>query len=354
MEISRPSNATGRPTIQITAGPPARSVPVSTAQVAWKRLVGPVIPSIRMPRSLKTEYRAQAAEIQRCHEASVMRERRCHDRAMPRATHGAGSFLCHAGPKVLSLRDATFSLRDARLRQRMMTPLDLPDPLFQWLGHFGVAVYLGAYALLQAGILRGSGYLYTLANLTAAALVLAGLTVAFNLSSALIQVFWIGISLFGLARMVIGNRRARFSSEERRFLDRAFPTMPKAMARRFLDGGNWMPVREGHVLTTEGAPVGGLTYLFEGRVEVSCGGHRIGSLTKGFVGEMNVLSGGPASATVVAAAPGRAFTISGETLRRLHARDADFRALLDEGLIRDTRRKLVAANVRLSEAETKA
>jgi predicted tellurium resistance membrane protein TerC len=76
-------------------------------------------------------------------------------------------------------------------------------------GLAGVVLYLGSYALLQSGILRGSSYTYAILNLCAASLVLLSLTVAFNLSSAIIQASWVVISVLGIARLIWINRRMR-------------------------------------------------------------------------------------------------------------------------------------------------
>jgi len=224
----------------------------------------------------------------------------------------------------------------------------LTDEAFNMAGLAGVALYLMSYALLQAGILRGSGYAYAILNLCAASLVLISLTVAFNLSSAIIQVSWIVISLMGIARHAWVNSRVRFSSEEQAMVQHVFPEMPPPMARRFLTRGTWLDAEIGAVLTEEGTPVANLYYLSRGEAQVISGGRVICSITSGLVGEMNVLSGGHASATVRIVSPSRLFVISGDSLRRLSARDPDFRIFLKEAMSRDTGRKLMLANARWS------
>ena len=72
---------------------------------------------------------------------------------------------------------------------------------YELAGFAGVAFYILAYALLQFGLLKGSGYVYTALNLAAAILVLVSLTAHFNLYSAMIQIFWITLSVIGLARL---------------------------------------------------------------------------------------------------------------------------------------------------------
>ena len=76
------------------------------------------------------------------------------------------------------------------------------------IGLLGVAFYLGSYAALQFGRLDGSSAVYTGLNLAAASCVLVSLASNFNLSSLLIQMFWIGISLYGLFRIWMKPRGA--------------------------------------------------------------------------------------------------------------------------------------------------
>lgn len=224
----------------------------------------------------------------------------------------------------------------------------LTEPLLQGAGLAGVVLYLGSYALLQLGLLRGSGYAYATLNLCASSLVLLSLTVSFNLSSAIIQTSWIIISLLGIARLAWLNNRVRFSQEEWKMLHQMFPDMPRPMARRFFNQGNWITADKGTTLTTEGQPVVNLYYLADGRVRATSAGQEIAVVNAGFLGEMNVLSRGAASATTTVDADSRLFVISGVALQRMAARDSDFRILLEVGMSRDTGRKLKRANARLS------
>jgi len=224
----------------------------------------------------------------------------------------------------------------------------LSDEAFNAAGLVGVVLYLSSYALLQAGLLRGNGYAYAVFNLCASCLILISLTVAFNMSSAIIQVSWIVISIMGIARLAIMNGRVRFSPDERSMRDHVFPDMPLPMARRFLNRGTWMDAEAGTILTEEGQPVVNMYYLANGAAQVSSGGQVIGRIESGLVGEMNVIAGGEASATVRITAPLRLFVISGASLRRLIARDPDFHILLENSMSRDTGRKLMRANARLT------
>lgn len=69
---------------------------------------------------------------------------------------------------------------------------------FDLIGISGVLVYIASYACLQLRLIDSKGSVYSLANLTAAALILVSLSYNFNLASAMIQVSWIIISIVGL------------------------------------------------------------------------------------------------------------------------------------------------------------
>lgn len=67
-------------------------------------------------------------------------------------------------------------------------------------GNLGVLLVLGAYLGLQIGRLDSRGALYSACNAAGAVLLLVSLTVNFNLSSVIIEIFWLAISLVGLWR----------------------------------------------------------------------------------------------------------------------------------------------------------
>lgn len=217
------------------------------------------------------------------------------------------------------------------------------------LGLVGVVVYLGSYAALQAGLVRGNGYLYAGLNLTAAILVLASLTSSFNLSSALIQISWIAISIFGMVRYFVLTRRLKFSGEEKALLDRHFPDLPQLAARRILDAGTWKRLPEGAFLARKGQKLGRLVYLYRGDAQVSVGGVRVAELSTGdLVGEVTVLRGGEATADVRLLSPARIFEITSEALEAVLRADTEARMVVEARLASDLGRKLDAANHRLT------
>ncbi|MEE4209990.1 MAG: hypothetical protein V2I43_12045 [Parvularcula sp.] len=75
-----------------------------------------------------------------------------------------------------------------------------------FLGLIGVGFVLLAYFLLQAGRLEAQDLRYPLINLAGASLILISLFRTFNLASFVIEIVWIAISLYGIARILIRRR----------------------------------------------------------------------------------------------------------------------------------------------------
>lgn len=222
---------------------------------------------------------------------------------------------------------------------------------FEAAGFAGVAFYLGSYALLQLGLLRGSGYPYAVMNLLAASLVLLSLFNGWNLYSAIIQISWISISIFGMARVWLLTRGLRFSDEEEELRQRYFPHMRRLDAKRFFQNGSWANAVAGHRLTEADSPVQQLSYLASGGADILIGGKTIASVgSGGFIGEMACLAQGPASATVEINQPTRLFSISSEALNRMIRRNSEMGAHLEAAFSHNVREKLVATNARLHEA----
>lgn len=78
---------------------------------------------------------------------------------------------------------------------------------FDWIGMVGTLMVLAAFFLLQAGRLSGTGLAYQLLNLIGAAGVLVSLLGKFNVSVFLLELTWVLISAYGIAR-TFKSRRA--------------------------------------------------------------------------------------------------------------------------------------------------
>lgn len=84
--------------------------------------------------------------------------------------------------------------------------------IYEIIGVSGFILYVANYFLLTAGKLATEQPLYFILNGLAASFVLIGLTSSFNLASALIQIFWIAISCWGIYLRF--GRRHRVSTDQ--------------------------------------------------------------------------------------------------------------------------------------------
>lgn len=78
----------------------------------------------------------------------------------------------------------------------MTNVITITNPvLFDCIGVAGFGLYVINYLLLTFDHLNSRHAAYFALNLVAASCVLVGLMVSFNLASALIQIFWVAISI---------------------------------------------------------------------------------------------------------------------------------------------------------------
>jgi len=76
---------------------------------------------------------------------------------------------------------------------------------YDWIGFAGTLMVLGAFFLLQAGRMAGTSIVYQLLNLLGAGGVLVSLLGAFNPSVFALELTWVLISAYGIARSVRGG-----------------------------------------------------------------------------------------------------------------------------------------------------
>jgi predicted membrane protein len=77
---------------------------------------------------------------------------------------------------------------------------------FDLVGNIGVLLMVIAYLLLQLDKLSSSAVSYLLLNVAGAVLVIISLLFRFNLSAFFMEVFWLLISLYGLAKPLFSKR----------------------------------------------------------------------------------------------------------------------------------------------------
>ena len=73
------------------------------------------------------------------------------------------------------------------------------------LGIIGVATIVITYFLLQIGRIRSEQLVYSALNAVGALFILISLWYAFNFPSVVVEVFWLLISLFGIAKSLRGK-----------------------------------------------------------------------------------------------------------------------------------------------------
>lgn len=226
--------------------------------------------------------------------------------------------------------------------------------VYAFIGIIGVAFYLGSYAALQFGLIAGRGFVYPLCNLIAASCVAVSLIDAYNLSSLLIQVFFICVSIYGIARLYILRHMMGFSVDESAFLKYALPDIEKEFARPLVKLGVWSDAKPGEVLIQEGRPVEHLVYLADGEAEVSLNNRVVATANKrSLLGEVTCIDGGAANATVTISQPSRLMRIDASKLRQQLKIEPELRSHLERCFKIGIAEKLAATTreVMLSKSE---
>lgn len=85
--------------------------------------------------------------------------------------------------------------------------------IYQWIGFVGMAFVVFAYLLLQMDKYTIRSIQYQLLNLVGAILLLISLFVHFNLGSFIIEVFWIGITIYGIAKNIKEKKNKKKEEE---------------------------------------------------------------------------------------------------------------------------------------------
>lgn len=224
--------------------------------------------------------------------------------------------------------------------------------MYELAGFAGFALYVGAYAALQLGYLRGRGYAYPLLNAGAASLVLISLVFgSWNTASALIQTSFILISIVGISRTYLLNRTIDFEPSEEEMINSIVPGLEKIEAQQLLRLGRWIDGKDRTVLTQEGLPISDLIWVQSGSVAVHVGGQRVARVGEGSVlGEATCLTGAPATATVLIDGSARYFAIPSNKLRALAEANPVILSRLQDSFSRHLREKLYESNQRMVSA----
>ena len=87
-----------------------------------------------------------------------------------------------------------------------MTPYDV-------IGLVGVGLIVVAYILLQAGRVDARNPWFSVVNAVGSGLVLVSLWFEFNLAAAVVEGFWLVVSLYGLWRSLSGSRKSSSAAD---------------------------------------------------------------------------------------------------------------------------------------------
>lgn len=74
-------------------------------------------------------------------------------------------------------------------------------------GLLGVSIILIMYLLLQCNKLNSTGYTYSIFNMLGSAMILYSLYYEWNLSAAIVEFAWFAISLFGILRRFLNQKK---------------------------------------------------------------------------------------------------------------------------------------------------
>ncbi len=109
-------------------------------------------------------------------------------------------------------------------------PVALDAAHYQFVGLLGFALYVAMYTCLSLRIVHSDQIRYFLGNLTAATMVLISLSHEFNLASALIQMFWITMSIPAIVLRLAHRRSDRRADAATRAASRAAAKDPRRPA----------------------------------------------------------------------------------------------------------------------------
>ena len=161
--------------------------------------------------------------------------------------------------------------------------------------------------------------------------------------------FWetllVTVNVIQLAITWRQNSTAQFSARELSFVKQRLRGLVPGEQRRLLNEGKWKAVKAGETLIVEQSLPNDLIYIAQGSARITIEGHPIAECGAGmYVGEMSLVGDAPASATVTAQSDMEIWRISRDTLARFDRDRPTWLAVIEAGIARDMRRKLVGLN----------
>lgn len=162
-------------------------------------------------------------------------------------------------------------------------------------------------------------------------------------------VLFLAINIWQAVHLARERYFETLSADEKSLVGLVFPALDKCAAKKFMQKGEWLTLREGDVLTEQGRAPEYIYAVLDGEVRISVDGKPVCELGPGqFVGEIGFISNGKATATTTAAADGvRVLAWRQSDLRRHADRSEELRGVIFTALGADLARKVAQHTVRI-------
>jgi CRP-like cAMP-binding protein len=205
--------------------------------------------------------------------------------------------------------------------------LEILRQVFGWdtlPGHLAYAIIAVSYLLTNIFWLRVAAVLGI--SLEVVYFVLSG-------SPVWTSVFWdslfILINLVQVGRLLRDRLSLKLTEGQWAFIAPIVGDLDKAQIAQLLRTAEWRTLERGEALTLEATPVKDLTFICEGRTEVTVKGQVVAHVAAGaFIGDVSFTTGVPATATVVTEERTRVLAFDQTRLRALCARDEQIASAL--------------------------
>jgi len=216
--------------------------------------------------------------------------------------------------------------------------------IYQITGIAGAGIYLGAYALLQLGYVRGDSVAYAMMNILAASCVLVSMFSAFNVGSAIIQVSFIALSAISVIRFSILKIPPRVTHDDRELAQNLLPDLPLRRAMSILNAGTWENAKTG-TLTIENQDVDQLYFLARGSADVMHNDQVVTKIENNqVIGDMAILTGNQAAATVTLTKPSKVYSINASIIHKELQKSDDVRMCFQRKALHILADRLKATN----------
>jgi Cyclic nucleotide-binding domain len=172
--------------------------------------------------------------------------------------------------------------------------LTFTDPALLF-GHF---TYL---LLIISMLMRRIVWLRSVAIVAGIAKIIYRTAFVFDPVSILWETIFVLVNIGELLFIWWQNRPVRLRDEEQRLIATVAPRLSRVATNALLATAQWRDVPPGTILTTQGAPIGGLIYVSTGEIDVVVDGHTVGAVgSRELLGEITWADGALATATATA------------------------------------------------------